>query len=430
VPNQRLANGEPASIAIVNGFIEELDLSGVPARLRTPVRESLSHLVGRPGITLASIERRLTLASALPGTTLRSALATGKQFGGARLIITAKSDPVSGSLSYDNRLSNAFRNRQFTAQFTTNSLLGFGEQFYGYLSADPKDGLASDAARRAFGGGVILLVGSNGARLNLEASRAITQPITIGLRTRDRFSKASARLSYPIVKDQRRDLLVTASFERLIEQQVAPDFFNAILFRDNYSILRTNLDYGQRDPGTSFGFGASLVKGFGDRPRNFLSRGAATPNFAKLEVNANASTLLGQGFIGQLLVRGQMVFDGGVPSSEVFSLDGRDALSAFTSGQLVADEGVTVRAAVVRPFRIGALTLSPSVYGAAGRGWFAVPTPFDTSRAASVGIGLDASAPVGASGMTASLSIDYGRQFSNSFFPDKSRLGVSAALRF
>ena len=79
---------------------------------------------------------------------------------------------------------------------------------------------------------------------------------------------------------------------------------------------------------------------------------------------------------------------------EQISLDGSDALSAFPFGTFNADQGVTLRGELSRPYVFGAgafnLTASPYVFGAAGRGWLANATRIEQVAfdAATIGVGI------------------------------------------
>ena len=94
--------------------------------------------------------------------------------------------------------------------------------------------------------------------------------------------------------------------------------------------------------------------------------------------------------------RAVLVASGGAPMMrpEQISLDGSDALSAFPFGTFNADQGVTLRGELSRPYVFGAgafnLTASPYVFGAAGRGWLANATRIEQAAfdAATIGVGI------------------------------------------
>ena len=54
-------------IKIVDGFIENLDLSGVPQELRSVVRNRLAPLIGLRPVRLAELQRHILLIGEAPG---------------------------------------------------------------------------------------------------------------------------------------------------------------------------------------------------------------------------------------------------------------------------------------------------------------------------------------------------------------------------
>lgn len=128
VPPQRLMPGGPVRLMVVDGYIERVDLAGVPARYRGFVWTRLAKLVGRPGVTQSEIERAVLQAGDAKGLTLRSAVAAGSRVGGAKLIVEGEAVPVSGTVSIDNRLPASLGSWESNLSLSLNNPLGFGEQ--------------------------------------------------------------------------------------------------------------------------------------------------------------------------------------------------------------------------------------------------------------------------------------------------------------
>ena len=74
-------------MVVVDGFIESIDTSRVPERLRPVIVARTNALIGKRHITLGEIERRLLIAGDAPGLRLRSTLARGQREGGTRLVL-------------------------------------------------------------------------------------------------------------------------------------------------------------------------------------------------------------------------------------------------------------------------------------------------------------------------------------------------------
>ena len=434
VPPQELRDGGSVQITVINGYIESVDLAAVPETLRRPILNALAPLVHRGALRLPAIERRLTIAGEIPGASLRSTLKAGQYPGGSILVIEATSRSVSGNASFDNRLSQAFERREVNAQLALSSVGGFGEQIYGYVSGDPfeTNGFTRRARRRVFGLGFSAPILGDGLQFNVETTNSVTQPSGSFIRTRGDFTRFTGRLTYPLLKSRREELAITGSFETTIERSAATDF-GFDLYEDRYRVVRGAARYFLQQPGATISGSATLSQGWDPAPPYLpLSRAAAQAHFTKLEVRGGYDRALPFKLQAGLKFAGQAVLAGGLPSSEVFSLDGADQLSAFPAGQLSADQGVTVRAELRRPFSVagGKLMLTPLAYAAVGRAWYAIPTFFDTRNAAALGVGLDVTSLAAIGGASPSFSLDYGHQATDGPFPDADRLSVTLTARF
>jgi hemolysin activation/secretion protein len=434
VPPQHLTDGATARLRVVDGYVEAVDLAKVTRRLRRPIHALLDPLVGKHWLRMAELDRRLSLVNDLPGAKVRSTLARGAQTGGVKLIIEAEDAPVSGSLSYDNRLGPAFRGQETSIQLAINSPTGLGEQIYGFASGDPGmlgRAFSGAADRRVTGAGVFVALGE-GVKLNLDETQSVTQPTGGLFVTRDRFDKWAFRLSDPVIRTRAQTLIVTVSLDFLHERQTAPQF-EVELFNDRYRIERIGTDYSLRLRTGSFSVSTIVSTAQGNPPNLApLSRAAARTSFTKFEATGSYVQGLPLGLQSRLLIREQTVFAGGVPNSELFSLDGPQALSAFTTGAISADEGVTGRLEFGRPtpFYGGALVVTPTVYGAGARADYAVHTPYDTTEADAYGLGLEFAVQPPRLGQTIDIALDWGRAVSNGPVQNHTRIGVIATIGF
>ena len=106
----------------------------------TASRRLVEPLTGRRGVTLTEIERRVLLAGDTPGVILRSTLAPGKAEGATVLVIDAKYQAVSETLTSDNTLSKALGRTALGAGIDFNSIAGFGELIYLRANGHPDGG--------------------------------------------------------------------------------------------------------------------------------------------------------------------------------------------------------------------------------------------------------------------------------------------------
>jgi hemolysin activation/secretion protein len=87
VPPQQLKNGGQLRLVVIDGFVESVDVKGVPEKQRALVQARLASLIGRRHVTLPEIERRLILASDVPGLVLSSTIGRGAAPGGTLLVL-------------------------------------------------------------------------------------------------------------------------------------------------------------------------------------------------------------------------------------------------------------------------------------------------------------------------------------------------------
>jgi len=150
-----------------------------------------------------------------------------------------------------------------------------------------------------------------------------------------------------------------------------------------------------------------------------LSRQGTSPTFSKFNADVRFYQPLPDAFQLALIGRGQTTFGAPVFQSEQLSLDGLDALSAFASGTLEVDEGVTLRAEISHAVAIAMgpvqTTISPYVFGAGGYGVLDEPTAVEQAsiRAGSAGVGLRAGADALALPYGTSLSVEVAKKFSD-----------------
>jgi hemolysin activation/secretion protein len=400
----------------------------------------MAPLVGRPRLTSADMERVLTLAGRVPGLTLRSTLAAGTRAGGSVLVLEADHELVMGSYSLDNRLSDTLGPWQATLQARLNQPLGYGEQAYVYVGGQPNPVrmLRSDATRRVAGGGVIVPLGYDGLSLNLEYTWSDTKSPGSAFvpETQSRFERTTLRLSYPLVLTREREVTVTGTLDASSQSNTAPAFafrFNA----DRLRVARLGVDassaIGEQGRLRLTGLFSRGLSGLGARSTGDaaasnvpLSRPGAGPEFTKVEAGAAWDQVLPYGMQSRTSVRMQRAFGAPLPSAELFSLDGEDALSSFDSGTLSDDGGWTLRQELGRQFAAeiagAALPVQPYLFLAAGRNASRSGAPEGTSTAAGAGVRTNFKA--------VSLALEYGRGRIRPGGGDQTKLFAKAQVAF
>src|SRR6185437_14562231 len=122
-----------------------------------------------------------------------------------------------------------------------------------------------------------------------------------------------------------------------------------------------------------------------------FSRGGASPNFSKAEARLQLTQDLPYDFVGQINLRGQLrIGTDAMPSSELFSIDGDDAVSTLSSGSVSGDSGKVARAELQYPWLPGfaPVIFTPYVFGTAGQVYDKYETVGAPMSAVAYGAGL------------------------------------------
>ena len=405
VPRQRLSDGGPLEIRVIDGFIESVRVEGVPERLRAAVIARTEGLVEHPHLRLAQIERALLIAGDIPGLHLKSALARGMKAGGAVLIVEGEQRLVTGSVTLDNHLPDSLGTWQANSSLAVNSALGYGEQAYITFGEALGAGLdrGFNSPMRLIGGGAIIPLTSNGWILNPEytSSRTLPHPAPGAPATTGDFTRMAVRSSYPLIRDREQTLTLSGGLESITQTQHAPGF-GTDLSRDRYGAFRVALNWQRLTPWAApMTMQAQLSSGLGGRNGADaaasgipLTRQAASPDFTKLNLEARLSQPLVDDIRMDLTGKAQTAFGKAMLLSEQFALDGDDAVSSAANGTFNVDSGATLRAEVTRPYALATplvpVTLSPYVFASGGFGAIAAPTALEQSSitAAALGLGL------------------------------------------
>ena len=447
VPPQDLKNGGALRLIVTDGFIEAVDVSGLPERVRSAVLARAGKLTGRRHLRLADIEQPLTIASDVPGLTLRSTLLRGQQAGGTKLLLEGSQQLVTGHVGADNALDPSLGTYEFSAQVALNSALGHGEQIYGFaaLGYDLGKLASSDAPVRVLGGGITLPLGNGRLAINPEATFSRTRPApgagapqTVGT-----LRRLTLRGNYTLVRARTRQSSVSVTLEQIDEALALPDF-GATLSHDRYSALRLGATW-SLTTGNRSQYSASLQASHGLGNLGSISaadalatgtpfsRQGVSTNFCRLSASGRASWQLGGSAVLSTSARGQSTFGHAVFRSEQFSLEGSEGLSAYVGGTTAVDEGVVGRVEIeTRAYQSSktlGLRLLPYVFAAAGTGRIDAPTALEPGSISAASFGAGLRADLGQSGL--SLSAEYAHGLSGyRTLVAVNRFNIGVGLRF
>lgn len=428
LPPQTLLDGGELKLLVVDGYVEDVDVQALSPHVRDVVAARMASLIGKRRIKLDEIERRVLLASHVPGLRLRSTLARGREQGGTRLILDGSHSVVGGILGVNNYMNASYGRWQYSSSAEVNSALGFGEQVYGsYIGSDELGAtLDGTAPLRISGVGAVIPIGVDGLTLNPEYTHSKSRPINQMLATQDEFERFALRVAYPVILTRARRLDVKAVYEHNEAVSQAIDF-GIDLDHDRYSVVRLGLEHtSYTSRGAPVFVSATFSHGLGGRDEADaiasgvpLSRMGSDPDFRKLVAEMHYVHPLPEDMRFSVFVRGQTSFNRPLFGSEQFTLDGPQSISGFESGTFNVDDGILARSELSRSFSLPnvewATVVTPYVFGAAGRGWLVEPTIVEPGMmdVASAGIGVRAfvEGPGGATGGL--ISLELARRFTD-----------------
>lgn len=457
LPAQKLNDGGRLELVVVNGFVERVELRGVPEPARARIAAVLDALIGRRDLQTSEIERRLLLAGDTPGVTLRSTLVPSASQGGATLVIEGGYRPITGFVGGDNTVGKALGGYTIGTGLDINTVFGQGETLYvralGHPGGSDQLGIGSPFGEhprlRTLSGGFVLPLGTDGLTFNVEYADSRTAPKLGGfIQTTSDYERLSLRLRYPWLRSRAANIFSEVAFDATREELglVLPAT-TVPLSLDRLRIVRLSSEGDLRLDGGGLLSGRGTlslgIDGLGARSRADatpilpLSRLGADAQFQKLDASVSFSQPLPQDFVFGFYARGQTSFGHALSRSEQIAPASFQELSTFDAGSLGGDSGWLVRSELARPFGVSVEGLpgsvSPYIFGATGQLFLAQPTVLEVAalRVSSLGIGLRLATlldPVNAT--EANLTLEFGRRFRSDALPDGNRFTVLGSIRF
>lgn len=382
VPAQDLEDGATLRLVVVQGQIEAVNTDAVPPAMRSKVAAYLQTLVGKPGVRIGQIERKLLLAADLPGLTLRSTLTPGTEPGMSVLTVEADYRPVGALLGFNNMQSDGLGREAGSLGLNLNGIAGLGETIYLRASGDPTADYFDDRPRnRVLAAGVVVPIGNDGLSLNVEGVEAKTSGTVPINRPRfaSHFQRVSTRLSYPFILSRSVRLTGSAVFDATREKidLIAPA--QLAVSRDRLRVARVSTDFAMAFAGggqmtsameLSQGLNIAGARSAADAsPTLPLSRAGADVDFTSLNLRAGFDVPFAPHISGRLRASAQTSFGEALLNSESFGIAHADAISTLPQGSLQGDTGYALRGELQFPFSVTAqnIFLAPYVFGANGR---------------------------------------------------------------
>ena len=453
VPAQSLDKGATLKLVVVQGFIERVDVTGLPRQVQRRIAATLASLQGSTDMTQADLERRLLLAADVPGVTLRSTLAAGEKPGGTVLVVEGTYRPIGVLLSVDNNLPSALDRENYGLGVTFNGVLGAGETIYLRAAGIPNvthDNSVLDPAprNRMLAAGAIVPIGHDGLSLNVEGTDARTAPrhadTAPGFATH--FKRLSTRLNYPFIRSRSLNVIGEVSFDAQDERVRIIDPLTLPISLDRLRVLRSAVDGRAALPGNgmarlraefSAGIDALGARSAADAtPVQPLSRAGTDADFQKLTVDAGIDQPLASHLALSANGHAQTAFGQVMANAEQIGIAGADGLSPLYSGTLQGDSGYVVRGEIQTPFdlRTSRLFARLTPYGFAAHGQVHLERPTVVERsetgATAYGLGLrfTGQTSTGRAGLSASL--EYGRAKIEGIRRETDRVSFSILTQF
>lgn len=459
LPPQQLVDGARLKLVVVDGFIERIETKDVPERVRGRIATLVGPLTGRKGLTLREIERRVLLAGDTPGVLLRSTLAPGKAEGATVLVIDARYQAVSETLTFDNTLSRALGRTTLGAGLDFNSVAGFGELVYLRAAGHPDGGDNGFSERyprnRTLAAGFILPLWVEGLSFNAEYTDARTTPVAVsGIQTTSAFERLSLRLRYAWLRGRAANFNSEVALDAQDERQslfVAGD--PIALSQDRLRVVRFINDgdvitpWGAVISGratASFGLDALGARTAAQANALLpLSRQGADATFQKLDVILGYNQTLAEHLALSIAARGQYAFNTPLLRSEQIGIANTSGVSAFDAGSVVGDQGYVIRGELQSPWTLPlqnaaifgnaiGVVAAPYIFGAYGELQLLAPTALEAARirATSWGGGLRIGGAAAGTLSSGTLSLEYGRAERSDGIAAVNRFTIVSAFRF
>ena len=345
VPPQEIGDDGNITLKVVEGFIDRIEVKGVSSAGQRTVEGYLNGLVNLRPLTKASLERHLLLANDLPGVSLKSFLQPSPQNGGAAVLtIEVEQSQLNAWTRADMRGSEFVGPIQHELGLTFSGLPSLDQSLTirGIYTPESFDELNYiDLAYTN-------QLGVDGFGVSLSVSGLRSKP---GKNLRDIDLKSesigfNAGVEYKAIREREQNLVVSfsAAFQNAETQSLGAD-----LTEDKNRSLRLGGSYQFSDKFsgvTSVSVAANQgleVLGATKSGDTLLTRADADPDVSWFDASVSRrQALMIPGMAISAAVRGQYSL-GPQTAGREFGVGGTANGSAFDSGEIIGDHGVSGR---------------------------------------------------------------------------------------
>ncbi len=238
IPSQEIADGT-LQLTVVTARITEIRVQGDLGNFRKVLEPRLAAIRALENPTEKQIERLLLLADDIPGVSLRLTLKpAGTAPGDVIGDLTVSTESMMALINFQNAGSRQLGREVISARAEHYGLTGLADRTYVTYSNTVQFKEANILqAGHDFG------LGTNGLRVGVRASYALSNPDLENLDLRSRSLVAGLDVSMPIVRGVNTNLTVTGGFELLNQQSQIRSGDSKIPFtRDKTRVAFARLD--------------------------------------------------------------------------------------------------------------------------------------------------------------------------------------------
>jgi hemolysin activation/secretion protein len=336
IPPQEIKGGV-LQLELIEAFVSDVDASGMNS---DDARSQFSQTLTERPLRLNTFERESLLLSDRYGFTIKSSqlLPDPEDHARFRLHLQVALKPVSLRLYTDNRGTTAAGPQQAYASVSLNSVFSNADRLTGSLFFTPEDTTELSFATASYSRSVL---GGN-LWLDVDASISQTQDNTDPFTPKSSYAseRLSGKISVPLFRSRAESVWLGMSLERRHNIQ---DFANDAPRDETLVMLRGSLSltevsgHSRADLNIEGSVGLDALDASRKTDVN-LSLDDARPQFAKLRLNAFASTPLWSDIRLQIQASGQFA-DGALPDSEEIGFGGARLGRAFDYSSLSGDTG-------------------------------------------------------------------------------------------
>lgn len=333
-----LQSGEAGAVQlrVYEGYIGEVRVTGPGAAAVTRLVEDLE---GRRPLRLADLDRRLALASDLPGVRLSSRLEPDLDDPARhRLVVETQLRPITASLYVDNRGAETSGPWQAYGRAALNSAVAPGDQLALSVLTVPEDPNEFTQVEATY---ALALPGGGRLRGAVAASRASDSGAASNTWLGNESRSGGLRVSTPLRRSRDQALWLTAGIDL---RQVEQNWLMSGRFKENLTVVRGSLHGDRTGPaGVSTGLAQISVGidafGASDAPTRRQSRWDADGQFVKLALQGSHYRDLGAR-AGIYVAADVQWSPDALLASEEFAVGALPYGRAYNYGEISGDSGV------------------------------------------------------------------------------------------